>query len=238
MLKKLCGKKLCLRIAFVLILLTAAAALHRHTGGEFDALAPAYLQGQTLVIDAGHGGEDGGAVSVTGTSESQINLAIALRLDELCGFYGVNTVMTRDEDTSIHDSDAVTLREKKSSDLHNRVQLVESTPDAVLISIHQNSYPDSRYYGAQVFFSNAELSEQWAVLTQETLRQALNQENNRLAKVIPDSVYLMNHITCPALLVECGFLSHPEEAARLETESYQAKISCVLLASYLQYYRQ
>ncbi len=229
-------KKFCLALFSGVLALGVTLSFLLSSVGERVVLGPALLQGQTLVIDAGHGGEDGGAVSSAGACESQINLDIALRLDALCGFYGIGTVLTRSDDRSIHDSGADSLREKKTSDLHNRAQLVEDTPNAVLISIHQNSYTDSRYWGAQVFFSNAQLSEQWAVLTQETLRQTLSQENSRLAKVIPDSVYLMNHISCPALLVECGFLSNPEEAARLESPGYQKKIAGALLSAYLQHY--
>ena len=203
-------------------------------GAGVPTLGPASLRGTTLILDAGHGGEDGGAVSVTGARESDLNLAVVRRVDLLAGFCGVPTVLTREDDRSLHDEEAETLREKKRSDLENRVALVEGTEGAVLLSVHQNSYPDGRYSGAQVFYSNEALSGAWAEVTQETLRTALDQENHRLAKVIPDSVYLMNHISCPALLVECGFLSNPEEARRLETGEYQTKIALSLVAAYLQ----
>ena len=171
------------------------------------AFSPVRSGGQTLVLDAGHGGEDGGAVSHSGVPESGINLAIVQKQEQLLGLYGEAPLLLRSEDISLHDDSAQTLREKKVSDLHNRVARIEETEHAVLLSVHQNTFPDGKYHGAQVFYSNGELSQPLAQLTQETLRAALDPGNTREAKPIPDSVYLMNHITCPAILVECGFLS-------------------------------
>ena len=190
---------------------------------------------KTLVIDAGHGGEDGGAVSYSGEAESGINLAIARKLDQILGLYGEVPVLLREDDRSLHDSGAKTLHEKKVSDLHNRVERIESVEHAVLLSIHQNTYTDSRYHGAQTFYGTGEGSEMFATLTQSVLCQALDPSNNRQAKQIPESVYLMKHITCTAILVECGFLSNPEEDKRLQTEEYQRKIASALAASWMQY---
>ena len=139
------------------------------------------------------------------------------------------------EDISLHDDSAQTLREKKVSDLHNRVARIEETEHAVLLSVHQNTFPDGKYHGAQVFYSNGELSQPLAQLTQETLRDALDPGNTREAKPIPDSVYLMNHITCPAILVECGFLSNAEEDLLLQSGAYQTKLASALAASWLQW---
>lgn len=190
--------------------------------------------GETVIIDAGHGGEDGGAVSLSGVPESNLNLAIALKLDQVLGFYGVNTLLLRTEDVSLHDADADTLREKKVSDLHNRVAMIEAVENATLISIHQNTYAgSSKYHGAQVFYANGELSLPLAKHTQETLRLALDPTNQRVAAEIADSVYLMNHISCRAILVECGFLSNPEEELLLQEPGYQAKIAMALAAAYL-----
>lgn len=197
---------------------------------------PERFEGGTVVIDAGHGGEDGGAVSPAGNVESGVNLAIAKRLDAVLGLYGVDVRMLRTEDVSLHDPDASTLRQKKVSDLHNRVAAVEATPNATLISIHQNTYEgSSKYHGAQVFYANGTLTLPFAQHTQETLRQALDPENVRQAKQIPDSVYLMNHITCRAILVECGFLTNPAEDALLQTGGYQTKIAAALAGAYLGY---
>ena len=217
-----------------LAVVLAAPALYawsRPTGEGAPCFSPR-RNGETLVIDAGHGGEDGGAVSADGLVESGVNLAIARRLDLLLGLYGEAPVLLREEDVSLHDPSATTLREKKRSDLQNRVARVEEVEGATLLSIHQNSYPDPRYHGAQVFYAG-EISLPLAEYTQELLRSHLDPENTRAAKLIPDTVYLMNHISCPAILVECGFLSNPEEAGRLATSGYQTRIAAVLAAAWL-----
>ena len=143
--------------------------------------------------------------------------------------------MLRTSDSSLHDSDADTLREKKASDLHNRVAAVEQQENAVLLSIHQNMFTDQKYHGAQVFFAPTAGSQELAVHTQEVLRSAVDPENSRQAKPIPDTVYLMNHISCPAILVECGFLSNPAEEALLRTDVYQTKLATAMAGAWLQY---
>lgn len=189
----------------------------------------------TIVLDAGHGGEDGGAVSLTGVPESQINLAIVQKLDLLLGLCGRAPVVLRQEDVSLHDSEADTLREKKVSDLKNRVAMVEGTENGVLLSIHQNMFTNAKYHGAQVFYAPTQGSQEFAVHTQEVLRQTVDQTNERQAKPIPDTVYLMNHITRPAILVECGFLSNPEEEGKLRSEGYQLQLAAALTGAWLQY---
>lgn len=206
-----------------------------HRPATSSVLGPARFAGETVVIDAGHGGEDGGAVSVSGAVESQINLAIALRLDALLGLYGVDTVLLRSSDISLHDSDADTLREKKVSDLHNRVATIEALENPTVISIHQNTYPSERYHGAQVFYANGELSLPLAQLTQTTLREALDPENQRKPAAVAENVYLMNHISCRAILVECGFLSNPQEDLLLQSPEYQTKLAAALAGAYLSY---
>ena len=197
---------------------------------------PARFEESTLVIDPGHGGEDGGAVSPAGTVESHVNLEISTRLDLLLGLYGVNVLMLRTEDVSLHSPDAGTVRERKSSDLRNRAAIVESAPGAVLISIHQNSYSgSSRYHGAQVFYSNETLSADFAEYTQEILRRTLDPNNTRQSAAAPNTVYLLNHVTCRAILVECGFLSNPEEDALLQSGAYQTKVAFSLAGAYLGY---
>ena len=220
----------------VALLLTALIPRLGRGGGEVvPALAgPPQLRGTTVVIDAGHGGEDGGAVSSAGTVESGLNLAIALRLDAVLALYGVDTALLRTGDVSLHDPDAQTLREKKASDLRNRAERVESIPNALLVSIHQNTYAgSSRYHGAQVFYADAERSQALAQHAQTVLRQALDPENTRQAAKLPGTVYLMDHVTCPAILVECGFLSNPEEDALLRTAGYQIKLAAALASALL-----
>ena len=187
----------------------------------------------TLIIDAGHGGEDGGAVSITGVSESQINLSMALKLEDILALYGLAPKMLRREDISLHDDHAATIREKKVSDLHNRVSMIEKTANPFLISIHQNTYTESRYHGAQVFYAPTPGSQDIARKTQQDLSKNLDPTNLREAKQIPDTVYLMNHITCPAILIECGFLTNPEEEALLRQDRYQRKLAASVAGTLL-----
>lgn len=202
--------------------------------GRGSTAAFARMEEHTLIIDPGHGGEDGGTVSAAGQTESAVNLAIALRLDQLMGFYGVPAVLTRDSDVSIHDEGARTLREKKASDLKNRVALINSIENATLISIHQNSFPNYRYHGAQVFYGRGAGSQPLANYIQSAMQAALDPENNRAPQKIQSTVYLMKNISCRAVLVECGFLSNPEEEKLLQEKAYQMKLAMVLGASYLQ----
>ena len=187
-----------------------------------------------VILDAGHGGIDGGAVSCTGKTESGINLEIALKLEPLFGLMGYDTRMIRREDISIH-TGGDTIAQKKMSDLKERVRIVNDTPGGFLISIHQNTFQDSRYSGAQVFFAQTEGSRAMADAVQQRLAYALDPSNTRKCKP-STGVYLMEHIERPGILVECGFLSNLREESMLRDERYQKKLSaavatavCVLL---------
>ncbi|WP_294548847.1 N-acetylmuramoyl-L-alanine amidase [uncultured Pseudoflavonifractor sp.] len=225
------------RMLALLVLLSGGVLLLLLGGEDTDVgsvLSAARFDVETVIIDAGHGGEDGGAVSVTGVPESGINLAIAKKLDLLFGLYGVRTELLRTEDVSLHDSSAETLREKKASDLHNRVARIEEVENATLISIHQNIYQSAQYHGAQVFYADSETSLPLAQATQNALR-LVDPDNTRKPAKISENVYLMNHITCRAILVECGFLSNPEEELLLQSPEYQLKLAGALCGAYLQY---
>lgn len=211
-----------------------ALALGRLSSLAKPAMEPSVIQRTgPLVLDAGHGGEDGGAVSLTGAPESQINLAIVLKLRDVLGLYGVDPILLRETDISLHDGDANTLREKKRSDLKNRVAATEEVEGGTLLSIHQNTYPGSRYHGAHVFYAPTEGSQALAEHFQNSIKTALQPENERTVKRIPDTVYIMNHVTCPAILIECGFLTNPEEEAMLRDEDYQRKLAAVVAAAWL-----
>lgn len=186
----------------------------------------------TLVLDAGHGGEDGGASTTAGDKESDINLAIVLKTQALMTFLGTEPRLTRNIDRSLHSAGAKTIHEKKVSDLKNRVTMIENIPNAVLISVHQNHFTNSKYAGAQIFFSTGEVNRQWGEYAQGILRQVLDPNNSRKAKRIPDGIYLFEHVSCPAILVECGFLSNAEEAALLLTNTYQKKMAMALAGTY------
>ncbi len=183
--------------------------------------------GYTVVLDPGHGGEDGGALSPNGVRESSLNLAISLRTRDLLRFFGVPVVMTRETDISIHNPEAGTISEKKVSDLKNRVRIVSKTEQALLVSIHQNMFSQSKYNGTQVFYARTAGSQELAKNLQESFVAALDSTNHRQAKP-SNQVYLLEKITCPGVLVECGFLSNPREEALLQTEAYQKKLAAVL----------
>ncbi len=185
-------------------------------------------QRSTIIIDAGHGGVDGGATSCTGILESNMNLEIALRLDDLMHLLGIKTVMIRNTDCSVY-TQGETIAAKKVSDLKERVRIVNETENAVLVSIHQNYFSDSRYSGAQVFYAPTNDSNLFAQQLQNTLITALNPGSNRKSKHA-DGIYLMQHISCPGVLIECGFLSNPEEEAQLRDAAYQKKL-CAVIAS-------
>lgn len=214
-----------------IVLLLAVWFLLSDTGARATSAEPA----QTLVIDAGHGGEDGGAVAPDGTPESGINLDIALRLKALADFWGVPAVMTREENTIDYPAGVTTLSQMKKADQDARLALIAQTPGAVLISIHQNYYPSEKPSGIQVFFGGKPGSEALAVTMQGNLTTLLCPENRRVAAGIDSSIYLMRRAECPAVLVECGFLSNPSELAELKDPVYREKLAVVMLASYLQY---
>lgn len=187
----------------------------------------------TIVIDAGHGGEDGGAISCSGIAESNINLQIALRLRDLFHLLGYKTVMVRTTDESVY-TEGNTIAAKKVSDLKQRVRIANQTQDALLISIHQNFFPDSQYSGAQVFYNTQSSAKELAEGMQQLFVNTLNPGSNRKSKKA-DGVYLMQHISCPGILVECGFLSNPQEEALLRDAAYQKKICCVIISALSSY---
>lgn len=192
-----------------------------------------------IILDPGHGGEDGGAVGADGTIESKINLMIAQKAADIARLMGWNVFMTRDCDISVHDPSAETLRQKKVSDLKNRVLFCEKIQNSTLISIHQNSLLGaSSVRGAQAFYNNAEESKDLAEQIQYVLNDSINHHNQKSAKPIGDNSYLMKHVSCPAVLIECGFLSNPEESALLNTEEHQKKIAVAIIASVASHIRK
>ena len=187
-----------------------------------------------IVIDPGHGGEDGGATGVAGTRESDLNLAVSLRLQALLRLFGHEPVMVRTTDTAVYSAGAGTISENKVSDIHNRVKLVNDTPGALLVSIHQNFFTQGQYSGAQVFYADDAYSRELAQQLQAQLRASLDPGNRREAKGAAGTVYLMNHIQTPGILVECGFLSNAVEEARLNTPAYQTRLAMTMAAVLLQ----
>lgn len=232
--KKVSRKKV-LASCLAILLIGGCIVKKVNSGVTRPTLAPARGRELQLILDAGHGGEDGGAVSLSGVAESGINLSIVLKIDQLLGFYGICPYLIRESDISLHEPEADTLRKKKVSDLKNRVTMIENTENAVVISIHQNTFPNQAYHGAQVFYREEGESIVLAELLQKTLRSNVDQENERAPAKISDSIYLMQHISCPAVLVECGFLSNPAEEQKLLTAEYQTKLAVCVAATWIEY---
>ena len=185
-------------------------------------------------LQSAHGGEDGGTLSCTGVRESGLNLEIALRANDLFALLGQRTRMLRTQDVSLHDTEAATIAARKASDIRARVRLTEETPKAVLLSIHQNHFPESKYRGAQVFYAAADGSRALAERLQAALGTQLDPDNHRSCKKAGE-IYLLKHVSCPAVLVECGFLSNPAEEALLRTPEYQKKLAAVLCCGMLEF---
>lgn len=222
--------KLILAFAVILLLCAAAVGLIAKLSYRM-AETGAQEKPPTLVIDAGHGGIDGGAVSDDGTKESDINLAIALRLNSIVLFCGQKTVMTRLDD--VPKTDILSYSENR--DLKGRTELANSVPNAVLISIHQNCYPTAQPKGAQVLYSAYGDSERLGRLMQSALVGKLDPGNRRLAVPAPRELYLTANTRCPAVLVECGFMSNNFEVLKLKDPAYQNALALVIASSYMEY---
>ena len=192
--------------------------------------------GQIIILDAGHGGMDGGCTSANGDVEKNINLAILLDLRDLLRMSGYTVLATRDTDRSIHDDGVEGIANQKSSDMDNRLELFNSVQDAICLSIHQNQFTDSKYSGAQMFYSdtnshNAELAQ----MLQNQFVAFLQPDNKREIKLCGKELFLCYYSKNPTVMAECGFLSNPEEASLLITEDYQQKVAFTLYSALIQY---
>ncbi len=201
---------------------------------------PAYTvpdNGITVIIDPGHGGIDGGAVGYdNNTIEKDINLSIALKLREFLVIGGYTVVMTREDDRLICDEGMNTIKKQKSSDLKNRLKIISERPEALFISIHQNKFTQSKYSGAQIFWGRKnDDSKILAQAIQSAFRSMLQPDNAREIKKTGKEIYLLYHSEIPSVMVECGFLSNPEECERLKTDEYQNEVAFVIYAGLSQY---
>ncbi len=190
----------------------------------------------TVIVDAGHGGEDGGAVGIDNILEKDLNLLYAKDLKSYLEFLGYNVIMTRETDTSIHDLDAKTIREKKSSDLHNRLKITESVKNALLISIHMNKYREEKYSGSQIFFGGKnEKSKTLAEIISKNFKLQVNPENNRETKQVGKEIFLIYNSDIPTVLIECGFISNKNETELLKTKEYREKMMMSVALSVMEY---
>ena len=194
---------------------------------------------KTVIIDAGHGGEDGGAVGNDGIVEKDINLSVALKLRDLLEVSGYKVIMTREKDQAIYDDEAKTLREKKRSDLHNRLDIItkNSGENTVFISVHQNKFPNPKYYGTQIFYSKHDpKSMDLATCVKDSVVGFLQPENTRSIKEATGKIYLLNNAKIPAIVVECGFISNPEESKKLANKEYQSEMAFSVYCGLVNYF--
>lgn len=195
------------------------------------------VSGKIIIIDAGHGIPDEGAQSSSGTTEAETNLKIALKLQNLLETNGCNVILTRSDENAIYDLDKKTLREKKISDIHNRVKIGNESSADIFVSIHLNKIPQQQYWGWQCFYKNGdEKSTNLAKLIQSNLNTAIQKENKRVAMKL-DTVYIMKHVEIPISIVECGFLSNPEEEKQLLADDYQNKLAWGIYSGIIDYFQ-
>lgn len=204
--------------------------------GEAVQVTSLPISGKVIVLDAGHGTPDEGAQSSKGTTEAESNLAITLKVQKLLEQSGAHVVLTRSDEKSIYDLDSKTLKQKKISDIHNRVRIGNSASADIFVSIHLNKIPQQEYTGWQCFYnSKNEHSKKLAEMIQENLNQAIQKENERIAMKL-DKVYIMKHVEIPISIVECGFLSNPQEEQELLQDSYQERLAWGIYNGIISYF--
>ena len=183
------------------------------------------VSNKVIVIDAGHGVPDEGAESSSGTTEAETNLKIALKVQNLLEQSGSTVILTRSDENSIYDIDSKTLKQKKISDIHNRVKIGNESSADIFVSIHLNKIPQQQYYGWQTFYKEGnEQGQKLATCLQQNLNEAVQKENKRVPLKI-DNIYIVKHVEIPISVVECGFLSNPEEEKQLLDDTYQDKLA-------------
>lgn len=191
-----------------------------------------------IVLDAGHGGADGGCVGINGVYEKDINLGIVQYLGTLLKFGGYEVVYTRDGDVSIHDNGVEGLRNQKISDMENRLEIVKSYPDSVFISVHQNQFVKPEYFGGQMFYTTNNNGNFRLATIMQGLFSELQPGNDRDVKLIDNGLYLFKNTQQPAILIECGFLSNADDAANLSNTEYQKKVAFTIYKGLTEYLKE
>ena len=192
-------------------------------------------QRYTVIIDAGHGGFDGGAVAPDGTLEKDLNLSVALKLDSVLKIMGYDTVLVRDTDVSTAD-DKGTERSQKVSDIKARLRLTEKYKDALFVSIHMNKYTSPQPHGAQVFYSQVDGSKELAECIQRSITAGVQTDNKRVVKKTTKDIYLLYHAVIRSVIAECGFISNPNDLLKLKSDEYQLKMAAAIAAGINDYY--
>lgn len=213
--------------AFIFFYLNRAESVFVETSPSFSG---------SIVLDAGHGDIDGGAVGKNGTVEKDINLAVCKKTKAYLEKCGMSVIVTRDDDLSLTDKNGKSTRQIKRDDLSFRRKMRDGSGAEIFVSIHMNKFPDEKYSGAQVFYaSSPEKSKILGETIQKNLIDILDKENTRAAKRAENSIYILKDSPIPAVIVECGFLSNEKEEALLKTESYQNKIAWAIFSGIKEY---
>ena len=216
-----------------LLLLLTAFLLHYAFETWFAAPAakPAALsEPRTVLLDAGHGGQDGGAVSVTGTPEKELNLSVTLISADLLRSLGYRVILTREKDLELRADGGGS---RKMQDLKGRLLLAEANPGAPFLSFHMNKFPQGKYHGLQVYYARRDpASRPLAEAIQSAVKQVLQPDNERAVKPATSAIFLLDNITSPAVLIECGFLSNEAEAKRLEDPVYQTELALTVVSAF------
>jgi N-acetylmuramoyl-L-alanine amidase len=206
------------------------------TNDNLEETTSTPVSNKVIVLDAGHGTPDEGAQSSNGTTEAETNLKIALKVQNLLEQSGCTVILTRSDEKAIYDLDKKTLKEKKISDIRNRVKIGNESSADIFVSIHLNKIPQQQYYGWQCFYKDGnEQSTKLAKSIQSSLNDAIQKENNRIAMKI-DNIYIIKKVEIPTTIVECGFLSNPEEEQQLLTDDYQNRLAWGIYNGIIDYF--
>lgn len=233
--------KIIIKICIFSIILSLTALILAYAfnkwNGKTSETGVGKLTSTVIIIDAGHGGEDGGATAPDGTKEKDINLSIALALGDMLKSSGFEVIQTRTDDRMLY-----TTKENgtlKMQDLANRLKVANSDENCIFISIHANKFSQSKYSGTQTFYSkNDPKSRELAQIIQKNIKNLLQNENNREIKEATSSIFLLDKAKNPAVLVECGFLSNPEECNKLKDETYRKELSSLIYDSVIEFFSQ
>lgn len=229
--KKILFSTLCIIIlmSFFILMISSVSNI------TVDTSAPISYNLPTIVIDPGHGGEDGGAVSNDGVLEKNINLDISMKTADLLNFLGFDIKMTRNDDYDLSGEEQ-TVHARKVSDMNKRLEIYNSSENNVVISIHQNKFEQEKYHGTQVFYSsNNDNSKEFADCVKFAVKKLIQPDNERECKKSDSGIYLLKHAKIPAIIVECGFISNSEECNNLLNETYQKQMSFAIVSGFLDY---
>ena len=228
-----------IRITAVLVVVLSLAVLSTAVtmGYKYITVSASYKNRNTVILDAGHGGFDGGAVASDGTVEKDINLKITLASAKFLRQSGFNVILTRENHVSTDDVETEKISTRKKSDLKNRLNLMKDYKDAVFVSIHLNKFTTSAANGSQVFYSRSEESKRLGDCIQKSIVAKLQPENTRVNKLATSSTYLLYNATVPSVLVECGFLSNKSELEKLKDKDYQNKMAFSIYCGILEYFK-